>query len=78
MAKNQTRNQHYIPRFYLKEFATDETYAKKGKEQVYIYDKRTEKLEIRNIKKLQKKIIYTHQKILTVIGLCIWRRDLEK
>lgn len=54
MAKNQTRNQHYIPRFYLKEFATNETYGKKGNEQVYIYDKKTEKSEIRNIKKIAK------------------------
>jgi len=54
MAKHQTRNQHYIPRFYLKEFATDETYGNKGKEQVHIFDKKTEKFDIRNIKKIAK------------------------
>ncbi len=54
MAKDQTRNQHYIPRFYLKEFATNDTYGKKGKEQVYIYDKKSEKSEPRNIKKIAK------------------------
>ena len=54
MAKNQPRNQHYIPRFYLKEFATNETYGKKGKEQVYVYDKVNEKTEPRNIKSIAK------------------------
>jgi len=54
MAKNQTRNQHFVPRFYLKEFATDETYGKKRKEQVYIYNKKNEDLDIRNIRKIAK------------------------
>ena len=76
MAKDQTRNQHYIPRFYLKEFATNDTYGKKGKEQVYIYDKKSEKSEPRNIKKIAK-IIYILQKILMVIGQCIWKKGLE-
>lgn len=53
--KNKPRRQHYIPRFYLKEFATDETYGKKSQEQVHIYDKKTEKTELRNIKSIAYK-----------------------
>lgn len=50
MVKNEIpKNQHYVPRFYLKEFATNETYGKNKKQQVHIYDKEREKTELRNI-----------------------------
>lgn len=40
---NIPKRQHYVPKFYLKEFATDNTYGKKDKAQVHIYDLENEK-----------------------------------
>lgn len=50
MANQIPKRQHYVPKFYLKEFATNETYAKKDKAQIHIYDLKNEEKSIRNIK----------------------------
>lgn len=50
MANEIPKRQHYVPKFYLKEFATDETYGKKDRAQVHIYDFMNEEKNIRNIK----------------------------
>lgn len=49
MKTNKPKQQHYVPKFYLKEFATSETYGKKDKAQIHIYDLNNEKKSIRNI-----------------------------
>ncbi len=56
------KRQHYVPKFYLKEFATNETYGKKNKAQVYIYDLKDEKKLIRNIRTIAyEKYLYSPQ-----------------
>lgn len=50
MGSRIPKRQHYVPKFYLKEFATSDTYGKKDKAQVHIYDLKDEKKSIRNIK----------------------------
>jgi len=50
VASKIAKKQHYVPKFYLKEFATDETYGKKDKAQVHIYDLKKEEIYIRNIR----------------------------
>lgn len=55
MANRVPRKQHYVPRFYLKEFATDETHGKKDKAQIHIYDLKNEEKSIRNIKTIAHK-----------------------
>jgi hypothetical protein len=66
MAKNQPRNQHYVPQFYLREFATDETYGKGKKSQVYICNKKIQSCEIdpRNISSIaSQSYLYTPKNI---------------
>jgi hypothetical protein len=59
---NIPKRQHYVPKFYLKEFATDNTYGKKDKAQVHIYDLENEKKDIRNIKTIAyEKYLYSPQ-----------------
>lgn len=54
------KKQHYVPRFYLNEFATDDTYGLKDKQQVHIYNKKNEKFEKRNTKSIaHKKYLYS-------------------
>ena len=50
MGSRIPKRQHYVPRFYLKEFATLDTYGKKDKAQVHIYDILQEEKCVRNIK----------------------------
>jgi len=50
MANQIAKKQHYVPKFYLKEFATNETYGKKDKAQIHIYDLKKEEKFVRNIK----------------------------
>ncbi len=50
MANQIPKRQHYVPKFYLKEFATNETYGKKDKAQIHTYDLKNEEKSIRNIK----------------------------
>jgi len=59
---NIPKRQHYVPKFYLKEFATDDTYGKKDKAQVHIYDLENAKKDIRNIKTIAyEKYLYSPQ-----------------
>jgi hypothetical protein len=56
-------NQHYVPKFYLKEFSTDETYDKKNK-QVYTYDKIKKEYKPRNTKTIaSSKYLYSPKAI---------------
>ena len=50
MGKRVPKRQHYVPKFYLKEFSTAETYGLKDKAQIHIYDIEQEEQDVRNIK----------------------------
>lgn len=53
------KNQHYVPKFYLNEFATNETYNKENK-QIYTYNKINKIYKPRNTNSVPyKKYIYT-------------------
>jgi len=60
LSKRIPKRQHYVPKFYLKEFATHETYGKKDKAQVHTYDLKDKKKSIRNIKTIAyEKYLYS-------------------
>lgn len=45
MNQNQPHNHHFIPRFYLRHFATKDTQENKGKEKIYVIDKQHGRFE---------------------------------
>jgi len=68
MGSRIPKRQHYVPKFYLKEFATIDTYGKKDKAQIHIYDIKDEKKAIRSIKTIAYgQYLLRHQLNISII-----------